>query len=122
MQNAQRNGTATVQNAETQKNSQNPLDSGTATVLNCDHPKRHGNRAKHHSRPAGQEENDMKKYFIGQGTGTVAEFDTLEEMLAFHANMEPLDRHFCRLYDYENHRTAEGWDIRFHGETAWQPW
>lgn len=60
MQNAQRDGTATVQNAETQKISQNPLDSGTATVLNCDHPKRHGNRAKHHNRPAGQEEKTME--------------------------------------------------------------
>ena len=39
----------------------------------------------------------MKDYFIGQGTLISAQFDTLEEMLAYHAAMPDLDRHFCKL-------------------------
>ncbi len=50
-------------------------------------------------------------YFIGQGTGIVKEFNTLEEMFAFHKTMNSLDRHFCRLYDCVLHRTIEGWRI-----------
>lgn len=55
----------------------------------------------------------MKNYFIGQGTSVIKEFDTLAEMLKYHKTMQPLDRHFCRLYDREKHRTCEGWQ-------AWQ--
>ena len=53
----------------------------------------------------------MNNYFIGQGTGTVKEFNSLEEMFAFHKTMKPIDRHFCKLYDGVKHRLIEGWAI-----------
>ena len=64
----------------------------------------------------------MGKYFIGQGTRIVKVFDTLEEMLEFHRNMDPLDKHFCKLYDGVLHRRAEGWNVWHNGyenESAW---
>ena len=63
----------------------------------------------------------MKKYFIGSGTRTVAQFDTLQEMLAFHSKMEPLARHFCKLYDTANRKLADGCDILSSGSSAWRP-
>lgn len=55
----------------------------------------------------------MLKYFIGQGTGIVEKFETMEEMLEYHSKMSDLDRHFCKLYDCVNHQIAEGNDILF---------
>ncbi len=55
----------------------------------------------------------MKNYFIGQGTGIVATFDTKEEMLAFHKAMPAIDRHFCKLYDTKNKKMADGWAIQY---------
>ncbi len=53
----------------------------------------------------------MGRYFIGQGTGTVKDFDTLDEMFAFHKQMQPIDRHFCKLYDSVRHMLIDGWAI-----------
>lgn len=50
----------------------------------------------------------MKDYFIGQGTSITAQFDTLEEMVAYHAGMPALERHFCKLYDRRAHKYAPG--------------
>ena len=67
----------------------------------------------------------MKDYFIGQGTSITAQFDTLEEMLAYHAGMPSLDRHFCKLYDLCAHRYALGWAVtwsRHDKSNPWQEW
>ena len=66
----------------------------------------------------------LKPYFIGHGTGTVADFNTFEEMCDFHRKMDSLDRHFCRLYDGIKHRTAEGWDVlnKYEDESKWSKW
>lgn len=65
----------------------------------------------------------MKNYFIGQGTGTVAEFDTLEEMLNYHSNMNCLDRHFCKLYDYVKLQLIDGSQVGYPGwENKWRKW
>lgn len=63
-------------------------------------------------------------YFIGEGTGIVKEFNTLEEMLEFHSTMNSLDRHFCKLYDCINHRLADGWEVWHHpdDESVWRAW
>ena len=62
----------------------------------------------------------MKPYFIGQGTGIVKDFDTLEEMLEYHSKMEDLDKHFCKLYDREHNKMADGNDILFN--RGWKEW
>lgn len=63
----------------------------------------------------------MKPYFIAQGTGIIQDFDTLEEMLEYHQNnMDDLDKHFCKLYDSENNRMADGNDILF--GKGWRSW
>jgi len=64
----------------------------------------------------------MGKYFVGQGTGIVKDFDTLEDMIAFHKTMKPIDRHFCKLYDGVNHRIAEGWRVwhNGYGNESWR--
>jgi hypothetical protein len=62
----------------------------------------------------------MKPYFIGQGTGIVKDFDTLEEMLDYHSKMEDLDKHFCKLYDREHNKIADGNDILFN--LGWRDW
>lgn len=62
----------------------------------------------------------MKQYFIGQGTGIVKDFDTLEEMLEYHSKMEDLDKHFCKLYDREHNKMADGNDILFN--RGWREW
>lgn len=62
----------------------------------------------------------MKPYFIGQGTGIVKDFDTLEEMLEYHSKMEDLDKHFCKLYDREHNKMADGNDILFN--RGWREW
>lgn len=54
---------------------------------------------------------NSKPYFIGQGTGTLKEFDTLKEMFDFHKMLDCLDRHFCKLYDRNKGRLIEGWAI-----------
>lgn len=59
-------------------------------------------------------------YFIGQGTGIVSKFDTLEEMLEYHKHMPDLDRHFCKLYDCVKHKKADGNDIIFN--RGWRDW
>ena len=67
----------------------------------------------------------MKDYFIGQETSITAQFDTLEEMLAYHAGMPGLDRHFCKLYDHRAHRYAPGWAItrsRYDKKSPWLDW
>ncbi len=55
----------------------------------------------------------MLPYFIGQGTGIVKQFGSLEEMFSFHKNMPALDRHFCKLYDCIRNVLADGWDIQY---------
>lgn len=67
----------------------------------------------------------MAKYFIGQGTGIIKEFDTLDEMFNFHKNMETIDRHFCKLYDSVNHRLIDGWELWHSGysdNSKWRKW
>ena len=64
----------------------------------------------------------MKDYFIGQGTSITAQFDTLEEMLAYHAAMPELDRHFCRLYDCRAHKCAHGWAVTWSWYDKSDPW
>ena len=49
-------------------------------------------------------------YFIAQGTGIRAFFETLEEMRSYHAQMASIDRHFCKLYDCINKRIANGYE------------
>lgn len=71
-------------------------------------------------RPYFIEEKNIKPYFIGQGTGIVQHFDTLEEMLDYHSRMDDLDRHFCKLYDRKNNRIASGNDIIFN--RGWRIW
>ena len=70
---------------------------------------------------AGKDTN-MQNYFIGQGTHISAQFDTLEEMLSYHAKMPDLDRHFCKLYDRISHRIASGHDIGWPGRDPWRNW
>lgn len=55
----------------------------------------------------------MKRYFIGQGTAIIAEFNTVSELNTFFNNMPDIDRHFCRLYDTQNHLTIEGWKYQY---------
>lgn len=71
-----------------------------------------------------QLEGRIKPYHIGQGTGTVAYFDTFEEMCDFHSKMDSLNRHFCRLYDRNKHLTAEGWNVlwKYNDESRWTKW
>lgn len=64
----------------------------------------------------------MKDYFIGQGTWIRAQFDTLEEMLAYHEEMPDLDRHFCKLYDHRTHKYAEGWAVGWSQYDKSDPW
>ena len=64
----------------------------------------------------------MKDYFIGQGTWIDAQFDTLEELLAYHAAMPELDRHFCRLYDCRAHKCAHGWAVTWSWYDKSDPW
>ena len=63
-------------------------------------------------------------YFIGQGTSVTKEFETLNEMFEFHKKMSDEDRHFCKLYDKEKHRIADGWNIQYNytDETKWRAW
>ena len=63
----------------------------------------------------------MKDYFIGQGTGIIAEFDTLDEMLEYHSKMPPLDRHFCKLYDRTRMRLTDGYSV-MSGNPIWREW
>ncbi len=66
-----------------------------------------------------------KKYFIGQGTGIVKEFNTLEEMFDFHKTMNSLDRHFCKLYDGVKHRLIDGWEAwhsNYSDDSKWRKW
>ncbi len=65
-----------------------------------------------------------KPYFIGQGTGIVKEFDTLEEMTTFHMGMDSLNRHFCKLYDGVKHRIADGWEVykKYSDDSKWRKW
>ena len=66
-----------------------------------------------------------KNYLIGQGTACIARFTTLSEMFKFYKKMNIMNRHFCRLYDRENMRTVEGWQI-LHSESIdelpWEAW
>ncbi len=67
----------------------------------------------------------MYKYFIGHGTGIIKKFDTLEEMLDFHKNMNSLDRHFCKLYDRVKHRIIDGWEVQlsnYSDDSKWRKW
>lgn len=67
----------------------------------------------------------MKDYFIGQGTSITAQFDTLEEMVAYHAGMPALERHFCKLYDRRAHKYAPGWAVTwswYDKRDPWQDW
>jgi len=64
----------------------------------------------------------VKDYFIGQGTWISAQFDTLEEMLAHHAKMPELERHFCRLYDCRAHKQAPGWAVMDSWHNKSDPW
>jgi hypothetical protein len=67
----------------------------------------------------------MSKYFIGHGTGIIKKFDTLEEMLDFHKNMNSLDRHFCKLYDRVKHRIIDGWEVQlsnYSDDSKWRKW
>lgn len=64
----------------------------------------------------------MKDYFIGQGTLISAQFDTLEEMLAYHAAMPDLDRHFCKLYDRHARKFAPGWAVTWSWYDKSDPW
>ncbi len=66
--------------------------------------------------------NLMKNYFIGQGTWIAAQFDTLEEMLAYHKAMPELDRHFCTLYDCRAHKYASGWAVTWSWYDKSDPW
>jgi len=63
----------------------------------------------------------MVNYFIGQGTTIVESFETLEGMVQFYANMAPLDRHFCKLYDCVNHRICNGCDVT-KDNILWRGW
>jgi len=60
-------------------------------------------------------------YFISQGTGFVKSFDTFEEMIEFHKNMNDEDRHFCRLNDCIKHRSVPGWKAQYNyfDESMW---
>ena len=49
----------------------------------------------------------MKDYFIGQGTWIAAQFDTLEEMLA---------------YDCRAHKCAHGWAVTWSWYDKSDPW
>ncbi len=66
----------------------------------------------------------MKDYFIGQGTGIVKEFNSLDEMSRFHEAMEPKDRHFCKLYDHKAMRYAPGWRVygNYSDDSRWSRW
>ena len=57
-------------------------------------------------------------------TSVVKEFETLNEMFEFHKGMSNEDRHFCKLYDKEKHRIADGWNIQYDytDETKWRAW
>lgn len=63
-------------------------------------------------------------YFIGQGTGVIEKFNTLEEMIEYHKNMDSLKRHFCKLYDRVKNRIADGWNIYndYDNEDKWRKW
>ena len=63
-------------------------------------------------------------YFISQGTATVKEFNTFEEMIEFHQNMRKIDRHFCKLYDRKQNRYAQGWKVLDHysEDSRWNNW
>ena len=50
------------------------------------------------------------------------QFDTLEEMLAYHAAMPDLDRHFCKLYDRHAHKFAPGWAVTWSWYDKSDPW
>ncbi len=67
----------------------------------------------------------MANYFIGQGTGIIKEFNTREEMFAFHKTMDALDRHFCKLYDSVTHRIIDGWELwhsNYSDDNKWRKW
>ena len=66
----------------------------------------------------------MKQYFIGQGTGVIKEFETLEEMIIFHKGMDSLNRHFCKLYDRQHKRYADGWKVQYDysNKENWNEW
>ena len=60
-------------------------------------------------------------YYIGQGTSIVKEFETFEEMIEFHKNMNSMDRHFSRLYDCIKRRSVPGWKAQYNyfDESMW---
>lgn len=66
----------------------------------------------------------MKKYFIGQGTSIIKEFNTKNEMIEFHKNMDQESRHFCKLYDREEEKITDGWRIynNYNKKEVWREW
>ena len=56
-----------------------------------------------------------QRYTIGLGTGPFATMDTIEEAADYLEAMDPLDRHFCSIYDREKNRLTHGslfrWEI-----------
>ena len=68
-------------------------------------------------------------YMIGAGTSIYATMDTLEEVAAYLEAMDPMERHFCRIYDRPQLRNIFGCDFRWaqregNIETSprWNPW
>lgn len=64
----------------------------------------------------------LRPYFIGAGTGIIKEFSSFKEMIIYHAAMQPLDRHFCKLYDCKKHLIADGWNIYkdYYNKSKWR--
>lgn len=55
----------------------------------------------------------MKRYDIGQGTMIIASFETKKELDKYFDNMKDIDRHFCRVYDWEAKTDVPGWEYQY---------